>query len=92
MSKKKISDIISDKFDIPLEGILDIPNAHFIGNKHLDIDGCMSIKKYDLDEIIIKCKNYLLKISGSELSMLEFSKGRISIKGYINQYQIELLK
>ncbi|MBQ3589768.1 MAG: YabP/YqfC family sporulation protein [Clostridia bacterium] len=92
MIKKKMSDIISDKFDIPIDGILDVPNAHFIGNKHLDIDGCMSIKKYDIDEIIIRCKNYLLKISGSELSMLEFSKGRILIKGYISQYQIEYLK
>lgn len=92
MIKKKMSDIISDKFDIPIDEILDVPNAHFIGNKHLDIDGCMSIKKYDIDEIIIRCKNYILKINGSELTMLEFSKGRILIKGYINQYQIEYLK
>ncbi len=89
MIKKKMTEIVSDKFDIPLEGILEIPSAHFIGNKQLDIDGCMSIKKYDLDEIIIRCKDYVLKISGKELSMLEFSKGRITIRGYINHYQIE---
>lgn len=89
MLKRKLGNLISDKFDIPLEGILEIPNAHFVGNKHLDIDGCISIKKYDLDEIIIRCKEYILKISGSELSMLAFSKGRVSIRGFINQYSIE---
>ena len=89
MIKKKVSEIVSDKFDIPLEGILEIPSAHFIGNKQLDIDGCTSIKKYDVDEIIIRCKDYILKINGKELSMLEFSRGRITIRGYIKNYQIE---
>lgn len=92
MIKKKVSELISDKFDIPLQGILDIPTAHIIGNNQLDIDGCVSIKKYDLDEIIIRCKNYILKIIGSELSMLEFSKGRITIRGSIFEYKIEELK
>jgi hypothetical protein len=55
----------------------------------LDVDGCIGIKKYEEDEIIIRCKEYLIKISGMSLSMLTFSQGRISVRGVIKTYEIE---
>lgn len=91
MLKKKFEKLISDKFDIPLDGISDVPSAHFLGNTHLDIDGCVSIKKYETDEIQIRCKEHLLKIVGDSLSMLTFSEGRVSIRGNINTYGVENL-
>ena len=92
LKKQKIGAAISENFDIPLDGILDIPSVHLIGNSNIDIDGCVSIKKYDLEEIIIRCKGYVLKILGSNLSMVTFSKGRVSIRGIISSYTIEELK
>ncbi|MBP3495407.1 MAG: YabP/YqfC family sporulation protein [Clostridia bacterium] len=89
MHKKKLEEIISDKFDIPLEGISNVPNAQFIGNTILNIDGCIGIKKYECNEIIIRTKDYLLKIEGASLSMLAFSQGRVSIRGIIMKYTIE---
>lgn len=89
MLKKKLEQFISDSFDIPLEGILDIPSAQMIGDTQLNIDGCIGIKKYEPNEIIIRCKHHLLKISGVSLSMLTFSQGRVSIRGQIFNYQIE---
>lgn len=91
MLKKSLGQVISDKFDIPLNGLADVPNAQFIGNSMLSIDGCVGIKKYETDEIIIKSKDYMLKISGESLSMLTFSQGRVSVRGIIRSYSIEEL-
>ena len=89
MQKRKVETFISDNFDVPLDAILEIPNARFIGNHQLDLDGCISIKKYDEDVIVIRCKKHILKITGNTLSMLTFSKGRVTIRGNIETYQIE---
>ncbi len=89
MRKKHIQEIISDKFDIPLEAIASIPNAQFVGNSQLSIDGCIGIKKYESSEIIIRAKDFVLKISGSSLNMMTFSGGRVSVRGYISKYEIE---
>ena len=91
MLKKSIGQIISDNFDVPLEGIADVPSANMIGNNILSIDGCIGIKKYENDEIIIRTKEYLLKINGEFLSMLTFSQGRVSIRGKISSYSVEEL-
>ena len=89
MFKKKIENFFSDSFSIPLDSILEIPNAQFIGNKLLHIDGCIGVKKYDNKEIAIKCKKHIVKIFGDSLSMLIFSQGRVTIRGKIFSYQIE---
>lgn len=88
MLKKRIGAFFSDNFDIPLDGILDVPNTQIIGNKQLNIDGCIGIKKYEPEEIRISTKYHLLKIEGKELSMLTFSQGRVSIRGIIFAYSI----
>ena len=89
--KKSFGQTISDKFDIPIEGIKTMPCAQFIGNTMLNIDGCLGIKKYENEEIIIRTKSYLLTIVGQSLSMLMFSEGRVSIRGEIFCYRINEL-
>lgn len=89
MQKKSMGQFISDVFDIPIEGIANIPNAQIIGNVMLDIDGCVGIKKYEEEEIILRCKEYLIKIKGQSLSMLTFSMGHVSVRGVIKSYEIE---
>ncbi len=89
MRKRHIEEIIFDKFDIPLEGIASIPNAQFVGDSQLSIDGCIGIKKYESCEIIIRSKDFILKITGSSLNMMTFSNGRVTIRGYISSYEIE---
>ena len=89
MIKKSFGEFISDKFDIPLNGISAVPQAQFIGNTQLSIEGCVGIKKYKDDEIIIRCKSFILFITGSSLSMITFSQGRVCIRGYIKSYTVE---
>lgn len=91
MLKKGLGQLISEKFDIPLESLSSTPNAQIIGNSMLSVDGCTGIKKYEENEIIIRTKNFVLKISGNELSMLTFSGGRVSVRGEIHAYAIESL-
>lgn len=89
MNKKSIGQIISEKFDIPLEGIASVPTVQIIGNTIVSVDGCVGIKKYETNEIIIHTEKYLLKFSGDSLSMLTFSNGRVNIRGTIMTYSIE---
>ena len=89
MHKKRFSQVIADVFDIPLEGISSVPNTQIIGNAILNVDGCLGVKKYENDEIILRCKDFLLTIVGESLSMITFSQGRVSIRGLIRIYKIE---
>ena len=89
MLKKSIAQIITDKFDIPLDALSSIPNVQMLGNTMMSIDGCIGIKKYETEEIIIRTKDFMLRISGKELTMLTFSEGRVSVRGEINSYSIE---
>ena len=91
MQKKGFTKILSEKLDIPLEGLVSVPTTQIIGNTVMSIDGCVGIKKYETDEIIIRTKDYILKISGNGLSMLTFSQGRVNIRGEIGSFNIEVL-
>ena len=88
MQKKKFNHIIADVFDVPLEGIANVPNYQLIGNSILNIDGCIGIKKYEEDEIILRSKEFISSIKGQELSMLAFSQGRVSIRGIIEEINV----
>lgn len=89
MQKKSLDKIVSKVFDVPLDGISNIPCADFIGNTILNIDGCIGIKKYETNEIIIRSKAFLISILGDELTMITFSEGRVSIRGIIKTYSME---
>lgn len=89
MKKKIVRGVISDIFDIPLEGIASVPNAQIIGNNIVNIDGCTSVKKYDKEEIILSSKGYFLTVKGRELSMTSFAGGRVSIRGEMISYEVK---
>jgi sporulation protein YqfC len=90
MQNKKFKHIIADVFDVPLEGIANVPNLQLLGNSVLNIDGCIGIKKYEEDEISVSSKNFIMSVYGKELSMLTFSQGRVNIRGIITDIKISL--
>ena len=88
MKNRRIGQVISEVFDIPLEGISNVPNAQIIGDSILNVDGCIGIKKYESDEIVLRCKDFCLSILGEALYMITFSQGNISVRGKIINYKI----
>ena len=88
MKKRFLQHAISDVFDIPLEGILSVPNVQIVGNSIVNVEGCKSVKKYDKAEIILRSSGYQITIKGSELSMTNFSEGRVSIRGRVLSYEV----
>ena len=54
MKKRFLRHVVSDVFDVPLEGIASVPNVQIIGNNIVNVEGCKSVKKYDKEEIILK--------------------------------------
>ena len=89
MLKKSFGELICEKLDIPLECLSSTPLVQITGNTLVSVDGCISIKKYEADEIIIRAKEFMLNVKGIGLSMLTFSQGRVSISGEIYSYAIE---
>lgn len=88
MKKRFLRHVVSDVFDVPLEGIASVPNVQIIGNNIVNVEGCKSVKKYDKEEIILKSSIHQLTIKGKELSMTNFSEGRVSIRGVVSSYEI----
>ncbi len=91
MNKKSFGELICNKFDIPLECLSSVPLTQITGNSMMSIDGCVGIKKYETDEIIIRTQGYILNIKGNSLSMITFSQGRVNIKGEIFSYSVEAI-
>ena len=52
MLKKGLGQLISEKFDIPLECLSTVPNTQIIGNSMLSVDGCVGINPA-LDKLFV---------------------------------------
>lgn len=87
--KGKFKQFLIDNLDNQTELFFNLPNVQIIGNHMLSIEGCIGIKKYETEEIILRCKSYNVNIVGNKLTMLTFTQGRISVRGEIKRYEIE---
>lgn len=87
--KGKIQQFLFDNLDIQTDLFFNFPNVQIVGNHMLSIEGCIGIKKYETDEIILRCKNYNVSIIGKDLTMLTFTQGKINVRGEIKRYEIE---
>lgn len=87
MNKTIKSKQIVDVLELPKDIVNGIPYLNFEGNVGLTIDNHKGIMKYNEEEINIQTKHFLVKITGKELSILEYSKYIIVIKGKIEVVQ-----
>ena len=90
--KNLLSQIFYDKLELPIEGIANVPTVQITGDNVVNIEGCIGIKKYELNEIVLRCKAHLLSVYGGDLTMLTFSQGRICIRGVLRKFEIERVK
>lgn len=74
---------ISEALEIPKDILLDLPKVTFIGNLQVNIENHKGIIEYSDDNIRIKIKDGILKVSGMDLAIKTIVTEEIIISGKI---------
>lgn len=82
--REKLSERISRRFDVPIDGISNVGVIEIKGDGEMLITGCSSILEYNTDTIVIKTGNKIVKISGNRLNMMTFSNNSTKVGGKIH--------
>lgn len=78
-----IKENISEALEIPKDILLDLPKVTFIGNLQVNIENHKGIIEYSDDNIRIKIKDGVLKVSGMGLVIKTIVTEEIIISGKI---------
>ena len=81
--KRKVSEKIVKKLDIPEDIIFDIPRITLLVPKELRIENYKSILEYENCKITLSCKNILIEICGENLNISLITDEEIAICGNI---------
>ncbi|WP_432664589.1 sporulation protein YqfC [Wukongibacter baidiensis] len=74
---------ISEALEIPKDILLDLPKVTFIGNLQVNIENHKGIVEYSNDNVRIKIKDGILKVSGMDLVIKTIVTEEIIISGKI---------
>lgn len=74
---------ISDALEIPKDILLDLPKITFTGNLQVNIENHKGIIEYSNDNVRIKMKDGVIKVSGIDLAIKTIISEEIIISGKI---------
>lgn len=88
MTKKKrgggnLRAMVASCTGFPMEGIADIPTVYCKGDREVTVDGCGGILMYSDAEIVLKTKCGTCTICGEALSMTDFLRESLTVRGTI---------
>ena len=67
----------------PIEGIVEIPTVYCKGDYEVTVDGCTGILVYSDTEIVLRTKRGTCTVCGEGLSMADFIRESLGIRGRI---------
>lgn len=79
----RMKENISDALEIPKDILLDLPKITFIGNLQVNIENHKGIIEYTTDNIRVKIKDGILKVTGVDLTIKTIISEEIIISGKI---------
>ncbi len=79
----RMKENISDALEIPKDILLDLPKITFIGNLQVNIENHKGIIEYATDNIRVKIKDGILKVTGVDLTIKTIISEEIIISGKI---------
>lgn len=79
----KVKSNISDILEIPKDILLDLPKITFIGNLQVSIENHKGIVEYSNENIRVKMKDGIIKVSGMDLAIKTIIAEEIIIYGNI---------
>ncbi|MBR5597026.1 MAG: YabP/YqfC family sporulation protein [Lachnospiraceae bacterium] len=84
---KKNKPILNEKIitacQLPKDVFLGASLISMVGNREIAIENFKNLIKYQPDVIVLQCKYFQLDIIGTELSIEEYTKEEMKIKGNI---------
>lgn len=89
--KKSIENLkinISDRLELPIEIVMDLPKITIIGNMEVNIANHKGIIEYSIDLIRINTKVGVVKITGQKMEIKNIFAEEISIVGSIEKIEI----
>ena len=81
---KMNSNNIIDACELPKDVFLGASILSVIGKEEIVIENFKNIIEYEETYILIQCKNYRLKIEGTKISIVLYTKEELRIKGEIS--------
>ena len=85
--KEKLGYKISRKLDFPVEAVVRTSSIEIKGTKDIEIYGCVSILKYDVDIIKLVLFDGVVTLFGENLEMVRFFGDNINVKGLVNKIE-----
>ncbi len=79
----RMKENISDALEIPKDILLDLPKITFIGNLQVNIENHKGIIEYETDNVRVKMKNGIIKVTGMDLAIKTIISEEIIISGKI---------
>lgn len=80
----KVKANISDALEIPKDILLDLPRITFVGNLQVSIENHKGIVEYSNENIRVKMKDGIIKVSGMDLAIKTIITEEIIISGKIS--------
>lgn len=88
--QKNKFNFFADKDDILCTQVLKGAHIEFFSNEEMILEGCACIICYQSDYIELRLKKGTISISGNSLSIKDFEKEKIVIKGNINLVEFDV--
>ncbi len=86
--KKTKRERLSQMLDVPLDVVADVPRFTLNDNRELSIENYKSIEGYEKTEILLRCKQYQIRIQGENLEIIAITDEEIVIHGIISSLSL----
>lgn len=83
--KKPISQRLCESLDIPCGTLGRTSFLEAVGNREVTVGGCLYLKTYRDDLVVLELCDGVISVSGRELELKSFSNGDISVSGIISR-------
>ncbi len=86
--KKTKRERLSQMLDVPLDVVADVPRFTLNDNRELSIENYKSIEGYEKTEIVLRAKQYRIRILGENLEIMAITDQEIVIHGIITSLSL----
>ena len=86
--KKTKRERLSQLLDVPLDVVADVPRFTLNDNRELSIENYKSIEGYEKTEIVLRCKQYRIRVHGDNLEIISITDEEIVIHGIISSLSL----
>lgn len=88
--RKKISEMTAEHIGIPKEILMNIPKISIAGNKEIFLENYTGIIEYTDQIIRIRAKEYIIKIEGQNLKIINIDSDNLLADGKLDNISFDV--